>query len=109
MFEAIKQNKEKTKPDLKKISANIKLKFILFFIISFLLLIFFWYYLSCFCAVYLNTQTHLIKDALSSFIISHVYTFITCLLPAALRICTLRAVKKNKSYLYNISQMLENI
>ena len=94
---------------VKRLAKIIKIKFILFFIIIPIILIFFGFYVSCFCGVYKNTQTHLIKDALSSFIISHVYTFITCLLPSILRICSLKAKKKNNAYLYRISQMLENI
>ena len=73
---------------VKRLAKIIKIKFILFFIIIPIILIFFGFYVSCFCGVYKNTQTHLIKDALSSFIISHVYTFITCLLPSILRICS---------------------
>ena len=42
-------------------------KFISFFIISFILLLLFWYYISCFCAVYINTQLHLLKDSIISF------------------------------------------
>ena len=40
----------------------ITIKFILFFILCNILLIFFWYFIACFCAVYTNTQTILIKD-----------------------------------------------
>ena len=42
-------------------------KFIIFFFISFIFLFFFWYYLACFCAIYKNTQLHLIKDTIISF------------------------------------------
>ena len=86
-----------------------KIKFILLFIIIFIILSFIWFYISCFCGVYKNTQTHLIRDALLSFFIAHIYTFITCLLPASLRRYALKAKRHNKGYLYNISQMLENI
>ena len=37
------------------------IKYIIFFSLSILLFIFFWYYLSCFCSVYSNTQIYLIK------------------------------------------------
>ena len=37
-------------------------KSMLFFIISLIYLLFFWYYISSFCAVYENTQIHLIKE-----------------------------------------------
>ena len=48
-------------------------KFILFFFIGFIYLLFFWYYISTFCAVYENTQIHLIKDTLISFGLSLIY------------------------------------
>ena len=54
----------------------LKLKFILFYIISGIFLLFFWFYLSCFCAVYRNTQNHLIKDTLLSFTLSLLYPFV---------------------------------
>ena len=38
----------------------LKIKLTIFFILSFLLMIFFWYFISCFCAVYKNTQNILI-------------------------------------------------
>ena len=44
------------KKKLKDIKNKIKIKFILFFIISFLLLMVFMFYISCFCGVYVNTQ-----------------------------------------------------
>ena len=53
----------------------LKIKFALFFIISLILLIMFWFYLACFCAVYKNTQIHLIKDTLISFGTSMIYPF----------------------------------
>ena len=108
MKEEIKKNKN-LEDKVKKLSKKMKIKFILLFIIIFIILSFIWFYISCFCGVYKNTQTHLIRDALLSFFIAHVYTFITCLLPASLRRCSLKAKRHNKGYLYNISQMLENI
>ena len=51
--------------DLKKIKSKIlrilKIKFILFFTSAFIILILFWYYITCFCGIYVNTQIHLIK------------------------------------------------
>jgi hypothetical protein len=53
--------------ELNKILKCISKKCIIFFSLSFLLLIIFWYYLACFCSVYKNTQVYLIKDTLISF------------------------------------------
>ena len=87
----------------------IKIKFILFFSIIPVFLFCFGFYVSCFCGIYKNTQVHLIKNTFASFIIAHVYTFITCLLPSFLRRYALDAKKMNRAFLYRISQMLENI
>ena len=48
----------------------INIKFILFFILSIICLSFFWYFISCFCGIYKNTQTILIKDTVISYILS---------------------------------------
>ena len=43
----------------QKIIRYLRIKSIIFFITGLIILLFFWYYVSCFCAVYTNTQTHL--------------------------------------------------
>ena len=69
------KNYEVSEKMLPKIVKCLIIKFICFFIISFLLLTLFWYYISCFCAVYKNTQIILIKDTLISFALSMIYHF----------------------------------
>ena len=70
---------KKEKKDLNKkeedLNKKLQIKFILYFIISTILLLLFWYYLSMFCAIYKNTQIHLIKDTLISLGISLLYPF----------------------------------
>ena len=41
---------------------NIKIKYCIFFVLNFILLTLFWYYLTCFNAVYKNTQVYLIEN-----------------------------------------------
>ena len=89
-----------------QIEKCIKIKFIMFFIISILLMLFFWYYISCFCAVYTNTQTILFKDTLISFALSMLYPFGLNLLPGLFRIPSLRSEKKDKKCLYSFSQII---
>ena len=67
-------------------------------------MIFFWYYLTAFGAVYHNTQSHLIKDTLISFGISMGYPFLMNIIPVIMRFYALR--KKNKKYLFNISMLI---
>ena len=87
----------------KNIKLYIKIKLSIFFTLSFIFMVFFWYFISCFCAVYKNTQQILIKDTLISFALSMLYPFGLNLLPGILRIPSLRATKKDKKCLYKTS------
>ena len=93
----------------EKIIKCLKIKFTLFFILTFILLILFWYYISCFCAIYRNTQIHLIKDTLTSYALSFFYPFITNLVPGIFRMPSLRAKNKDKECMYQISKLIQLI
>ena len=93
--------------EIKRINIIIKLKIILFYVISSLLYIFFWYYLGCFCAVYENTQTHLIKDTFMSFLLSMIYPVFINMIPGIFRISALK--NKNSENLYKLSKLLQLI
>ena len=95
----LKVAKEKS----KEIECCLKIKFIIFYLISFLIIIFFWYFISCFCAVYTNTQIILIKDTLISFSLSMIYPFGFNFIPGMLRIPALRAKNEDKKCLYKTS------
>ena len=82
-----------------------KIKLFLFYLIGFIFLIFFWYFLGCFCAVYINTQIILLQDTIISFITSLIYPFGYYLIPAILRIRALKSDKK-MNRLYNLSLLL---
>ena len=69
-------------------------------------MVFFWYFISCFCAVYKNTQMILIKDTLISFALSMLYPFGLNLIPGLFRIPALRAEKKDQKCLYKASQYI---
>ena len=88
---------------------SLKIKFVIFFILTFLILSFFLFYISW---IYVNTQSHLIKDSLISFLLSMIYPFGIKILPCIFRIPALRAPKGDKKYIYIISkilQMFENL
>ena len=91
----------------KMIIKRIKLKFLIFFIVSTILLIFCWYFISCFCIVYNNTQIILLEDTLISFGLSMIYPFGLNLLPGIFRIPALKA--KNKICLYKFSLLIAHI
>ena len=89
-----------------KLLRIIKTKFILFYIFSFIILVLFWYYITCFCGIYINTQTHLIKDSLISLVTSLLYPFIIDIIPGIFRIAALRVGKPTRSCLYKFSQII---
>ena len=84
----------------------LKIKLTCFFILSLTLMIFFWYFISCFCAVYKNTQIILINDSLISFALSMIYPFGLYLLPGLFRTPALKAPLKDKKCLYKASNLI---
>ena len=102
----IKHEKKKHNLNARVIIAlkQIKLKFICFFTFNIIFLIIIWYYVSCFCAVYKNTQVYLIKNTAISYSISLIYPFIISFIPCFLRNF---AFKGSGICLYRISQMIQ--
>ena len=98
----------KKKSDIKEyeIKKQIKIKFLCFFLFSFIFLIFFWYYVSCFCAVYTNTQLLLIKDTLISFGINLLYPFIFFLIASIIRILSVKKSEKLLEFCYKFSKLI---
>ena len=88
----------------QKVFRVMLVKFIIFFIISFLFLYFFWLYIACFCFVYRNTQIYLIKDTVFSFGLSLITPFIFYLVSAILRIYSLK--KRHRNIMYILSQWI---
>ena len=100
------ENKNILNESYTSLNNNLKIKFLLFFIINFIFVVFFWVYLSIFCAIYKNTQYHLIKDTLISFGLSLIYPLGIYLLPGIFRISS---ITKKKKCLYNFSKILQII
>ena len=85
---------------------KLKLKFALFFILTFLLNSFFWYFIAAFCAVYKNTQNILIENTFLSFFLSLLYPFGINLIPGIFRIPSLKNYSGCSKYCYFISKLL---
>ena len=104
-----KQNKNKNDVNERAnaLKKKLSIKFVLYFIISFIFLLFFWYYISMFGAIYRNTQFHLLKDTLVSFGLSLLYPFGIYLIPGFFRIPSLSDPKKKKKCLYKFSRILQ--
>ena len=86
-----------------------KYKLIVFNLLGFILLLFNWYYISVFCSVYPNSQSHLITDIFTSFGLSLIYPFLLSLIPGFFRIPALKDDKKQKKCMYRISQLVAYI
>ena len=100
------KNKFKLKGRVLIVIRCLIIKFICFFILSIIFLILFWFYLSCFCIVYKNSQIFLIKNFSICYIISLIYPFIIYLIPGIFRIPSLR---RPGECLFKVSQIIQLI
>ena len=91
----------------RRMKDTLKIKFIFFFIVNFILILLFWYYLGCFCTVYKNTQFHLIKDTLISFLLGFITPFGTNIITALVRIYSLKRYNKSNRTLFRLSRLLQ--
>ena len=101
------KNKNKLEGLAKIMLRNIFYKSIFFYLISFIILLICWYYLSCFCCIYKNTQLHLIKDTLISFSLSLIYPFGIYLIPGIFRLSSIK--NKDRETMYKFSKFIQNI
>ena len=99
--------KNNIKKKAKQLKNVLTIKFSIYFIISFLFLLFFLYYISLFDIIYKNTQIHLLKDTLMSFILSLLIPFAIYLIPGFFRILALSNRKNKRECLYKFSQFLQ--
>ena len=83
-----------------------KKKLIVFFIFVFLMFGFYWYLISCFCAVYENTQIIFIKDSFSSFFTGSLYEFVIYLFTTFLRLRALKDKEKKAKCIYKLSNII---
>ena len=109
-FIRLKQRKniKNIEQERKKVLRVIKIKFIIFFVLAFLILIFCWYYITCFCGIYTNTQIHLFQDSFISDATSLFIPFLLLLIPGIFRIAALKVKKPIHKYLYKFSLFLDN-
>ena len=86
---------------------GMKMKLMAFYIGGTFFALFYWYVISAFCSVYINTQTIYIIDCVISFVIFLVVPFIIYFIIAVIRIISLKSViHKKLKWLYKISNLL---
>ena len=88
------------------IKRKMKIKAIVLFGISILLIMLFWYYVSAFCAVFKNSQGHYFINVLVAFIVCNAWPCVTSLIAPALRIYS---IKHNHPCLYKASKIVAYI
>ena len=97
------KNLEKAENKKKEILKCLIIKFIIFFSLNLILLTLFWYYLTCWNAIYENTQIYLLKNTLTSFGVSLLYPFIINIFPTFLRMQSLNG----NECLYKASKIVQ--
>ena len=102
----IKSAEKITKMLILNIMKCIEKKIICFFLFTTLMFTFYWYLISCFCAVYENTQKAFLKDSILSFVLSLIIPFVTYLIPSLLRIIALKVNKRKLECIFKLSNII---
>ena len=102
----IKDSKIKSQNRDLQIIKCLQIKICFFYIFTGLLFLFYWYIITCFCAVYENTQKAFIKDSFISFSLGLLYPFVIYLFPTILRILSINYCKGKLSFFYKLSDII---
>ena len=101
------ERNENIKRDLcEKTKKALKIKLIILFVISGVLIALCWYYVSAFCAVFKNSQGHYFVNVLVAFIVCNLWPCVTSLIPPLLRI---KGLKGKSPCMYKASQIIAYI
>ena len=107
LYYEMKNNNKLNKYNALRILKIVKLKIIFFYVFTFILFVFYLYTITSFCAVYHNTQNEFIKDSFLSLIVGYLYPFVLYLIPALLRIISLRYCNGKLSIIYKLSDIIQ--
>ena len=97
------KNANNLKEKRRKLLFFMKIKFSIFFVLILFILVFNLYYITCFCGIYINTQSHLLKDSAFSLIVSFITPILFNIIPVIFRILALNVEKPNRECFYKIS------
>ena len=101
------ERNENNKRDLcRKTKKILKIKLLILFAVSIILIGFFWYYVAAFCAVFKNSQGHYFINVLVAFIVCNIWPCVTSLIPPILR---RNGIKNDSSCMYKASQIIAYI
>ena len=85
---------------LNKVYENLRIKIFCYILLEFLILLFFFYYITGFCIIYKETQINWLLDSLISYIFSTIFKIF---LSFFIAIIYLFSIKHKLKYLYNIA------
>ena len=108
-----KLKKETNVEEAKKKSIStircIKIRICVYFIFSLIFLLIFGYYVSCFCAIFENTQIVLMESMATSWALSLLYPFVICFVTSIFRRGALVCGKRGVGCCYKINKILQLI
>ena len=82
----------------------IKIRVVIYYILSFAFLAIFGYYILCFCAIFENTQIELVKSTFTSWLISLLYPLVICFITSIFRALSFKC---NNRILYLIKNLMQ--
>ena len=97
---------EKNKAKRKALVVQIKRKDNILYTVSSVIIIFCWYYVSAFCAVFKNSQKNYLINFLICFFVCNLWPFFSSIIPT---IMIRKAVDKKNNCLYKVSQIISII
>ena len=83
-YKVSEERKNEIKKEVEEKLKTMKNKIIVLFIVEFIVMLFYWYFLTAFCHVYTKTQVSWILDGILSIIIDFIVKCFLCLLFAGL-------------------------
>ena len=101
--------KEVFEENVKKEIKSIHTKNIIFFVIGLVFNLFIWYFVICFCLVYVNNEIVLITNGLVTFAEIVLYPFILAIFSVIFRYTAINNEKANKKKLYEFNKYFEFI
>ena len=86
-----------------KVKKSSKLKLIILYAVSGVLILLCWYYVSAFCAIFKNSQKNYLINFFVCFIVCNLWPFVTSLIPTIMR---KKAIDNRSECLYKASQIV---
>ena len=99
------KNNDTFRIEVVKVLKNMKRKYLIFIILNYIVIIFFWYFLSTFCNVYHNSQLDWFYGSLITFAVIEILPFIFCLFISVMRFLGLKCKMEGA---YRLSQCLSD-